>query len=83
MNGPQDDPRAPLRDAVARKGSLLRTARAVGWSFFGVRKSAEHERDVASLNPLHVVVIGVAAAALFVVLLVLLVRWVVGSGVAG
>ena len=40
MNGPHDDPRAPLRDAVA-------------------------------------------AAALFVVLLVPLVRWVVGSGVAG
>ena len=82
MNGRHDDPRAPLRDAVARKGSLLRTARAVGWSFFGVRKSAEHEQDLASLNPVHVIVAGVAAAALFVVLLVLLVRWVVGSGVA-
>ena len=71
-----------LKDAVKRKGSFLQTMRAVGWSFFGVRKSAEHEKDLASLNPLHVIAAGVAAAALFVVLLVLLVRWVVGSGVA-
>lgn len=77
-----DDPRAPLRDAVARKGSLGQTVRAVGWSFFGVRKSAEHEKDLARLNPLHVVGVGVGAALLFILLLVLLVRWVVGSGVA-
>ncbi len=75
-------PRAPLREAVSRKGSFMRTARAVGWSFFGVRKSAEHEKDVASLNPVHVIAAGVIGALLLVVLLVLLVRWVVGSGVA-
>lgn len=77
-----DDPRAPLREAVARKGSFARTLRAVGWSFFGVRKSAEHAEDVARLNPLHVIVAGVACALVFILLLVLLVRWVVGSGVA-
>ena len=74
--------RAPLREAVARKGSFGQTLRAVGWSFFGVRKSAEHEKDVAQLNPLHVVAAGVLAAIVFVVLLMLLVRFVVGSGVA-
>ena len=73
---------SPLREAVARKGSFAQTLRAVGWSFFGVRKSAEHAKDLSQLNPLHLIVAGLAAAALFVVLLVLLVRWVVGSGVA-
>ena len=34
------------------------------------------------LNPVHVIVAGVAGAALFVLVLVLLVRWVIGSGVA-
>ena len=71
-----------LRQAASRPGSLLQTMRAVAWSFFGVRRSADHAQDVQKLNPVHVVMAGVAGAALFVVALVLLVRWVVGSGVA-
>lgn len=71
-----------LKDAVRRKGSFSQTLRAVGWSFFGVRKSAEHEKDMAQLNPVHVIVAGVIAAAVFIVALVLIVRWVLSSGVA-
>ena len=65
-----------------RRGSLLRTLRAVAWSFFGVRKSRDLERDVSELKPLHVIVVGVAVAAAFVIALVLLVNWVIASGVA-
>ena len=65
-----------------RRGSLLRTLRAVAWSFFGVRKSRDLERDVSELKPLHVIVVGVAVAAMFVLALVLLVNWVIASGVA-
>jgi len=72
----------PLKEAVARKGSFAQTLRAVAWSFFGVRRSAEYEQDVSRLNLLHVIIAGVAGAALFVVALVLLVNWVIGSGVA-
>lgn len=72
-----------LKDAVARRGSFLQTARAVAWSFFGVRRSSGLAQDVQKLNPVHVVIAGVVGAALFVAVLVLLVRWVVGSGVAG
>ena len=68
--------------AVRRKGSLARTLLAVAWSFFGVRKSKDLERDVGELNPLHVVIAGVVVAALFVVALIVLVNWVIGSGVA-
>ena len=64
-------------------GSILRTFKAVAWSFFGVRKASEYEKDVSQLNPVHVIVAGVVAAALFVLALVVLVKWVVGSGVAG
>ncbi|MDP1901650.1 MAG: DUF2970 domain-containing protein [Rubrivivax sp.] len=71
-----------LREAAARRGSFLQTMRAVAWSFFGVRRAAGHEEDVRRLNPVHVVVAGLLAAALFVAVLVGLVRWVVGSGVA-
>ncbi|MDY0743212.1 DUF2970 domain-containing protein [Paucibacter sp. R3-3] len=72
-----------LKEAVARPGSFLQTARAVAWSFFGVRRGADYEKDVARLNPVHVIIAGVIGAALFVLLLVLLVQWVIGSGVAG
>ncbi|WOB07408.1 DUF2970 domain-containing protein [Piscinibacter gummiphilus] len=71
-----------LKDAVKRKGSFGQTLRAVGWSFFGVRKSAEHEKDMAQLNPVHVIIAGVIAALVFIVALVLIVRWVLSSGVA-
>jgi hypothetical protein len=71
-----------LREAAARKGSFTRTFKAVAWSFFGVRKGAEYDKDVAQLNPLHVVIAGVVAALLFVAGLVVLVNWVISSGVA-
>lgn len=75
-------PAGDLSDALARKGSFAQTLRAVAWSFFGVRRSREYEQDVQKLNPVHVIVAGVLAAAAFVLGLVLLIRWVVGSGVA-
>jgi hypothetical protein len=75
---PGDD----LKQAVARRGSFARTFKAVAWSFFGVRKSAEYEKDIAQLNPLHVIIAGLVAAGLFVVALVLFVQWVISSGVA-
>jgi hypothetical protein len=71
-----------LKNAAARKGSFLQTVRAVGWSFFGVRRSADYARDVSQLNPVHVIIAGLIGAGLFVVALVFLVQWVVGSGVA-
>lgn len=72
-----------LRQAVGRKASPWQTFRAVAWSFFGVRRSADLERDVGRLNPLHVVVAGLLGAVVFVAALVMLVNWVVQSGVAG
>ena len=62
--------------------NVLRTFKAVAWSFFGVRKASEYDKDVAQLNPVHVIIVGVLMAAAFVVVLLLLVKWVVGSGVA-
>ena len=71
-----------LRAAVARKGSFLGTARAVAWSFLGIRKGKGYEEDVSRLNPVHVIIAGVIGAVLFVLTLVVLVKWIVGSGVA-
>lgn len=74
---------ATLKAATQRRGSFARTARAVAWSFFGVRKSSDYERDVNEINPVHVVIAGVLGALLFIAGLVGLVRWIIGSGVAG
>jgi Protein of unknown function (DUF2970) len=72
-------PASELREAAARPASLLQTVKAVAWSFFGVRRRAGYEQDVQQLNPVHVIMAGLVGAALFVVSLLLIVRWVVGS----
>ena len=71
-----------LKEAVARPVSFLQTMRAVAWSFFGVRRAADHEKDIAQLNPVHVIVAGVIGAILFILVLLFLVQWVIGSGIA-
>jgi hypothetical protein len=71
-----------LEEATRRPLSFLQTAKAVAWSFLGIRKRAGYEQDVHQLNPVHVIVAGLCGAAIFVLALVLTVRWVIGSGVA-
>jgi hypothetical protein len=71
-----------LREASRRKTSFLQTMKAVAWSFFGVRKSRDYERDVSQLNPVHLVIAGVIGAAIFIGVLLVIVNWVLASGVA-
>ena len=71
-----------LREASRRKASFLQTMKAVAWSFFGVRKSRDYERDVSQLNPVHLVIAGVIGAAIFIGVLLVIVNWVLASGVA-
>ncbi len=72
----------PAGGAAQPKGSFLQTMRAVAWSFFGVRKASEHEKDLSQLNPVHLVIAGVVGAVIFITLLLLLVNWVLATGVA-
>ncbi|CEJ96354.1 Probable transmembrane protein [Caballeronia glathei] len=62
----------------AQKMSFLRLLKAVFWSFFGVRRRADLESDAAQLNPLHVVAAAVLGAVLFIIVLLVVVRAVVG-----
>lgn len=62
---------------VARKSAFLRTIQAVAWSFVGLRKGSEFEKDTQQLNPIHVVIVGFVGVAFFVGALVLIVNWVV------
>ena len=65
--------------AKAGTASLWRSIRMVAWSFLGIRKASGLEDDMARVNPFHVIVVGIAGAALFVVGLVILVNWVVAK----
>jgi hypothetical protein len=61
-----------------RKSSFGQSMRAVFWSFFGVRKRRDLEADATQLNPLHVIVAALIGAAVFIGVLILVVRFVVG-----
>ncbi len=64
-----------------KTASPLQVAKAVFWSFFGVRKRAEHEKDLVQIKPVQVVIAGLVGAAIFVLSLVLLVKLIIGRAV--
>ncbi len=74
-------PTRPTSSAPNARPSFWRSLRVVGWGFLGVRKSSEYQRDLAQVNPFHVVVAGILGAVLLVLLLLGIVHWV-GSGTA-
>jgi Protein of unknown function (DUF2970) len=57
--------------------SMLRTAKAVAWSFVGLRSGKEFEKDTQQLNPIHLVVAGFAGVVIFIGILLMLVNWAV------
>jgi hypothetical protein len=63
-----------MKDAAAGKGNPFRAFKAVFWAFFGIRKGAASQSDLASLKPWQVIVAGVIGAAIFVTVIVTLVR---------
>lgn len=66
-----------LKKASKRKASFGATLKAVFWSFFGVRKRTDYEKDAQQLNPVHVIIAGLLGALIFVVTLILIVKSVV------
>ncbi|MEA3131219.1 MAG: hypothetical protein QOF46_3014 [Paraburkholderia sp.] len=61
-----------------RKSSFGQSMKAVFWSFFGVRKRRDLEADAVQLNPLHVIAAALISAAIFIGVLIVIVRLVVG-----
>jgi hypothetical protein len=59
-----------------KKVALLTVVKTVFSSFFGVRRRADHEAAMAHVTPVQLIVAGVACAAIFVVSLVLLVKFI-------
>jgi len=67
----------PAERSAVPQASMLRTIRAVDWSFLGIRKKSGLQDDMQRISPFHLIATGVGAAILFVLGLVALVNWVV------
>ncbi|MDR3480824.1 MAG: DUF2970 domain-containing protein [Burkholderiaceae bacterium] len=68
-----------LKPPTERRASFGQTIKAVMWSFFGVRKKSEYEKDAAQLNPVHVLIAGLIGAAIFIATLLTIVHFVVAK----
>jgi hypothetical protein len=62
-----------------RKTSFLHSVKLVAWSFVGIRSNKGYRDDLAKVNPLHVLLIGIIGALVLVVALISLAKWVAGS----
>ena len=62
-----------------RKASFGATMKAVFWSFLGIRKRSDYESDSAKLNPVHVIIAGLVGVAIFIGVLVMLVKFAVSQ----
>ena len=64
---------------MSNKTSLMRSVKAVAWSFLGIRKSSEFQEDIDKITPLHVLGVGLVAVFVVVISLIVLVNLVVAK----
>jgi hypothetical protein len=57
---------------------IIRAIKAVLWAFLGIRKNTGRLED-AKIKPLYIILTGLFLAFLFVLVLVLIVKWVVAT----
>jgi hypothetical protein len=62
-----------------KQATLLQVAKAVFWSFLGIRKRRDYETDSVELRPKQVIIAGLIGAAILVASLLLLVRFIIGK----
>ncbi len=60
-------------------GNFLRTIKIVLWSFFGIRKREEFDKDIKIINPITLIFVGIILTILFVVGLIVFIKYVVLS----
>ena len=78
VNPPLLEENVPSSPPVPR-ASILQVSKAVFWAFLGIRKRQDYAQDAAQITPLQVIIVGILGAALFVGILLLVVRWVIAS----
>ncbi|MCX7176820.1 MAG: DUF2970 domain-containing protein [Proteobacteria bacterium] len=64
---------------VAKQASFLAVVTTIFWAFFGVRKRSDHESSTVNITPVQVVVGGLIGGALFVFILIFVVRIIIAN----
>lgn len=64
---------------VAPRASVAGSVKLVAWAMLGIRSNKGYKDDLAKVNPLHVVAVGLVGVLCFVTALVVLVNWVVAK----
>jgi Protein of unknown function (DUF2970) len=59
--------------------SFFSTLKAVSWSFLGIRKNSEYQKDLQKLNPVHVVITAIVLVIAMIGSLMVLVKFVVSK----
>lgn len=59
--------------------AFLSTLKAVLWSFLGIRKNSEYQKDLEKLNPVHIVITAIVLVMLMIAGLIGLVNFVVSK----
>ena len=62
-----------------KQASFLDVIRTIAFGALGVRRRADHERETAPFKPIHLIIAGLIAAALFILTLITIVRFVVAG----
>ncbi len=60
----------------AASATLPQVIKAVFWSFLGIRRRADYEKDAVRLKPVQVIVAGIIGAIVLVLSLITLVRFI-------
>ena len=60
-----------------QNASFMYSMKAVIWSFFGLRRKSDFDTDEARLNPVHIVIAALLGVAMFIGLLISIVKFVV------
>ena len=67
------------KDSAVPAPSFWRSVKLVAWSFLGIRSRSGYEEDLAKVNPMHVVAVGLVGGLTLVMGLIGLATWVVGK----
>jgi Protein of unknown function (DUF2970) len=57
--------------------NFIRTIQIILWAFLGIRKKEEFNKDIQVINPITLIFVGIFLTLLFVIGLVLLIKYVV------
>jgi len=64
---------------MSKKPGFFYSVKAVLWSFVGLRRKRDFDEDQQGLNPVHIIVAALLAVAVFIGLLITIVKLVVAK----